>query len=107
MPALHRTVSRTAAGRRSCAWERVRSCSRRRARKNISGPLNQIEAGRIRIHTFMNPSAFTVADVDMKIISIQFATSEEDKGAQFFGQVYSHELCPCLEFSISDMFPSF
>lgn len=54
--------------------------------KNISGLLNQIEAGRIGIHTFTNASAFTVADVDTKIISIQFATSE-DNHAQFFGQV--------------------
>ncbi len=46
--------------------------------KNISGLLNQIEAGRIRIHTFTNASAFTVADVDTKIISIQFATSEDN-----------------------------
>lgn len=54
--------------------------------KNISGLLNQIEAGRIGIHTFTNASTFTVADVDTKIISIQFATSE-DNHAQFFGQV--------------------
>lgn len=54
--------------------------------KNISGLLNQIEAGRIGIHTFTNASAFTVADVDTKIVSIQFATSE-DNHAQFFGQV--------------------
>lgn len=54
--------------------------------KNIYGLLNQIEAGRIGIHTFINASAFTVADVDTKIISIQFATSE-DNHAQFFGQV--------------------
>lgn len=54
--------------------------------KNISGLLNQVEAGRIGIHTFTNASAFTVADVDTKIISIQFATSE-DNHAQFFGQV--------------------
>lgn len=54
--------------------------------KNISGLLNQVEAGRIGIHTFTNASAFTVADMDTKIISIQFATSE-DNHAQFFGQV--------------------
>ncbi len=36
--------------------------------KNISGLLNQIEAGKIGIHTFTNASAFTVADVDTKII---------------------------------------
>ena len=54
--------------------------------KNISGLLNQIEAGKIGIHTFTNASAFTVTDVDTKIISIEFATSE-DNHAQFFGQV--------------------
>ncbi len=54
--------------------------------KNISGLLSQIEAGKIGIHTFTNASAFTVADVDAKIISIEFATSE-DNHAQFFGQV--------------------
>ena len=54
--------------------------------KNISGLLAQIEAGKIGIHTFTNASAFTVADVDTKIISIEFATTEANH-AQFFGQV--------------------
>jgi hypothetical protein len=44
--------------------------------KNISGLLAQIEAGKIGIHTFTNASAFTVRDVDTKIISIEFATTE-------------------------------
>ena len=54
--------------------------------KNISGILSQIEAGKIGIHTFTNATAFTVADVDTKIISIEFATTEANH-AQFFGQV--------------------
>ena len=54
--------------------------------KNISGLLSQIEAGKIGIHTFTNASAFTVRDQDTKIISIEFATSE-DNHAQFFGQM--------------------
>ena len=54
--------------------------------KNISGLLNQIEAGKIGIHTFTNATAFTVAETNTKIISIEFATSE-DNHAQFFGQV--------------------
>ena len=58
--------------------------------KNISGLLNQIngnkEAGRIGIHTFANANAFTVAETDVKIISIEFATHEEVM-AQFFGSV--------------------
>ena len=54
--------------------------------KNISGLLSLIEGGKIGIHTFTNASAFTVRDQDTKIISIEFATSE-DNHAQFFGQV--------------------
>ena len=54
--------------------------------KNISGLLNQIEAGKIGIHTFTNASAFTVTNIDTKIISIEFATTE-DNHAQFFGQI--------------------
>lgn len=54
--------------------------------KNISGLLNQIEAGRIGIHTFTNASAFSVADTNVKIISIEFAASEETH-VQFFGEV--------------------
>jgi len=54
--------------------------------KNISGLLNQVEAGKIGIHTFSNASAYTLADTDTKIISIEFATTEENH-AQFFGQV--------------------
>lgn len=54
--------------------------------KNISGLLNQIEEAKIGIHTFTNASAFTVNDTDVRIISIQFASSEENH-AQFFGQI--------------------
>lgn len=54
--------------------------------KNISGLLNQIEAGKIGIHTFTNADAFTIADINTKVISIEFATSEENH-AQFFGQI--------------------
>ncbi|MEY8354926.1 hypothetical protein AALB39_16420 [Lachnospiraceae bacterium 54-53] len=54
--------------------------------KNISGLLNQVEAGKIGIHTFTNASAYSISNVDARIISIEFATSEENH-AQFFGQV--------------------
>ena len=54
--------------------------------KNISGLLNQIEDGKLGIHTFTNASAYTVADTDVKIISIEFASKEENH-VQFFGQV--------------------
>lgn len=53
--------------------------------KNISGLLNQIEAGKIGIHTFTNASAYTVAEDDVRIISIEFAAKEETH-VQFFGQ---------------------
>ena len=54
--------------------------------KNISGLLNQIEAGRIGIHTFTNASAFSVADTNVRIISIEFAASEETH-VQFFAEI--------------------
>ena len=54
--------------------------------KNISGILNQIEAGKIGIHTFTNASAYTVAGSNVRIISIEFAAKEEAH-VQFFGQV--------------------
>ena len=54
--------------------------------KNISGLLNQIEAGKIGIHTFTNASAYTLGETNVRIISIEFASKEENH-AQFFGQV--------------------
>ena len=54
--------------------------------KNISGLLNQIEAGKVGIHTFTNASAYTVAETNVRIISIEFAAKEETH-VQFFGQV--------------------
>ena len=54
--------------------------------KNISGLINQIEAGKIGIHTFTNASTYTIADVDTRIIRIEFATTEANH-AQFFAQI--------------------
>ena len=54
--------------------------------KNISGLLNQIEAGKIGIHTFTNASEYTIGETDVRIISIEFASKEENH-AQFFGQI--------------------
>ena len=54
--------------------------------KNISGLLNQIEAGKIGIHTFTNASAYSVSNTDTKIISIDFAAAEETY-MQFFAIV--------------------
>ena len=68
--------------------------------KNISGLLNQIEAGKIGIHTFTNASAYTVAETDVKIISIEFATSEENH-AQFFGQVIVEVEADAIERTVS------
>ena len=48
--------------------------------------MNQIEAGKIGIHTFTNATAYTVAETAVRVISIEFATKEENH-AQFFGQV--------------------
>lgn len=54
--------------------------------KNLSGLLNQIEAGKIGIHTFTNASAYSVGSTDVKIISIEFAAAEETH-VQFFAIV--------------------
>jgi len=54
--------------------------------KNISGLLNQIEAGKIGIHTFTNASEYTINDTDVKIIHIDFAAGEETH-VQFFAIV--------------------
>ena len=54
--------------------------------KNISGLLNQIEAGKIGIHTFTNASEYSIGETEVRIISIEFASKEENH-AQFFGQV--------------------
>lgn len=54
--------------------------------KNISGLLNQVEAGKMGIHSFTNASEYVVGNTDTKIISIEFLTTE-DNHALFFGQV--------------------
>lgn len=54
--------------------------------KNLSGLLNQIEAGKIGIHTFTNASAYMVNGTGVKIISIEFAAAEETH-VQFFAIV--------------------
>ena len=54
--------------------------------KNISGLLNKVEDGKLGIHTFTNASAYLVSDTNVKIISIEFASKEENH-VQFFGQV--------------------
>ena len=58
--------------------------------KNISGLLNQIEdnakTGKIGIHTFTNASVHEIGQTRVKLVSIQFASSEENH-MQFFAQV--------------------
>ena len=58
--------------------------------KNISGLINQINetasSGKLGIDTFTNASAYSIADTDVKIISIQFASSEENH-MQFLSEV--------------------
>lgn len=54
--------------------------------KNISGLLNQIEAGKLGIHTFTNASAYRIGEQNVRVISIEFASREENH-VQFFGQV--------------------
>lgn len=60
--------------------------SKSRNDKNIAGLLNQIEAGKIGIHTFTNATAFSLSEQDLKVISIQFASTEANH-MQFFGQI--------------------
>lgn len=50
--------------------------------KNITGLLNQIEAGKIVVHSYLNASPFTISTINTDIISIEFA-SNEDTDAQF------------------------
>ena len=54
--------------------------------KNISGLLNQVEAGKIVVHTFMNASPYTIGATDTEIASIEFA-SNEDTDAQFHASI--------------------
>lgn len=54
--------------------------------KNISGLLNQIEAGKLGIHTFTNASAYRIGTTKVRVISIEFASKEENH-VQFFGQI--------------------
>lgn len=64
--------------------------------KNISGLLNQIEAGKIGIHTFTNASEYTVHDSDVRIISIEFAAGEQVH-VQFFAIVVVEVLADAVE----------
>jgi hypothetical protein len=64
--------------------------ARSKSDKNIAGLLNQVvtneEHGKLGIKTFTNATAFSVTDKDIRIISLQFASAQENH-MQFFGQV--------------------
>ena len=54
--------------------------------KNIIGLVNQIEAGKIVVHSYLNASRYTIGSTDTEIVSIEFA-SNEDTDAQFFASI--------------------
>lgn len=66
--------------------------------KNISGLLNQIEQGRIGIHTFTNASAYSIADKDVRIISIEYASKDETH-VQFNAQVMVDVVADAVSYS--------
>ena len=54
--------------------------------KNISGLLNQIEAGEMGLFTYTNAKAYSLSKARCVVISMEFASSQETD-AQFIGQV--------------------
>lgn len=54
--------------------------------KNISGLLNQVEAGKIGFFSFTNAKDFEIGETEIKIISIDFAAGEVTQ-AEFIGLV--------------------
>ena len=87
------SIQQTIGGRQSLKWVGKNprlAQAKSRNDKNISGLLNQIEdnakTGKIGIHTFTNASAYTIEQTRVKLISIQFASSEENH-MQFFAQI--------------------
>ena len=54
--------------------------------KNITGLVNQIEAGKIVVHSYLNASPYTIGSTDTEIVSIEFA-SNEDTDAQFLASI--------------------
>ena len=54
--------------------------------KNISGLLNQIEAGKMGLFTYTNAKAYSLSKARCAVISMEFASSQETD-AQFIGQV--------------------
>ena len=54
--------------------------------KNISGLLNQIEAGKMGLFTYTNAKAYSLSKARCAVVSMEFASSQETD-AQFIGQV--------------------
>ena len=54
--------------------------------KNISGLLNQVEAGKIGFFSFTNAKDFEIGETEIKVISIDFAAGEMTQ-AEFIGLV--------------------
>ena len=54
--------------------------------KNITGLLNQIETGKIVVHSYVNASPYAISTNDTEIISMEFA-SNTDTDAQFFAAI--------------------
>ena len=54
--------------------------------KNISGLLNQVEAGKITIYTYINASPYKLSESKTEICAIEFA-SNEDTEAQFHASI--------------------
>ena len=79
-----------------CDWQQnweQKNCYRRNQSYNLiftDCMLNQIEdnakTGKIGIHTFTNASAHEIGQTRVKLVSIQFASSEENH-MQFFAQI--------------------
>ena len=54
--------------------------------KNITGLLNQIEAGKIVVYNFVNASPFTIGSSNTEIMAIAF-TSKEETTASFLAEI--------------------
>lgn len=54
--------------------------------KNITGLLNQIEAGKIVVYNFINASPFTIGNSNTEIMAITF-TSKEETSATFLAEI--------------------
>lgn len=54
--------------------------------KNIAGLINQIESGKIAVHSYINVSPYTITSSNTQVASLEFA-SNEDTDAQFHASI--------------------